>query len=509
MSLVVTSPGDDERIRDLLEEHALDHRAAEILATAAPSVRLHSKPLGEQPSPAPQALSPFRELPEPALVEGLRSAVAIATGASHSLALLRDGAVVAWGDNSEGQLGDGSRIDRSFPLPVRGLDDVVGISAGSYHNLALLADKRVMAWGNNQEGVLGDGSTARRRLKPVAVAGIGGEVVAIAAGGSHSLALTAEGTVWSWGWNRQGQLADDGPIDQWDAPLLSHRNLAAPVYGLSGTADSIAAGEYHSLARLADGRVYGWGNVLGLLDSWPEEIAELRHAISLDGGSLVSIGLLPDGSVVRAGSAGVRVTPAGAVAISKVQVGHERVLALREDGAVVALDRAGTWSGPLVGLEHGQVAIAAGGNSFMPNNLAMADDGRVRWWGTICIPPQPEVRPDLAVGTTKLGGRPDLPPGTPWPRTDDVPLSFVAQIHLDEVHGLEGTQVLPARGMLSFFYDADQLASGYEPGDAGAGRVLFSPSEEPLAPAEFPGDLLLTARFTPVALTLEPELSLP
>ena len=123
-------------------------------------------------------MSPFRDVPEPTVVEGIVSAAAVAAGASHGLALLEDGSVLAWGENSEGQLGDGSRDGRSLPLSVHRLNHVVAISAGGYHNLALLADGRVLAWGNNQHGGLGDGSTTRRRLKPVAVKGIEGKVVA-------------------------------------------------------------------------------------------------------------------------------------------------------------------------------------------------------------------------------------------------------------------------------------------------------------------------------------------
>ena len=112
----------------------------------------------------------------------------------------------AWGRNDSGQLGDGTLTRRLSPGQVRGLSEVVAIAAGSYHSLAVKTDGTVWAWGWNQYGQLGDGTFATR-LAPVQVNGLSG-VVGVAAGRYHSLALKSDGTVWAWGWNDSGQLGD-------------------------------------------------------------------------------------------------------------------------------------------------------------------------------------------------------------------------------------------------------------------------------------------------------------
>jgi alpha-tubulin suppressor-like RCC1 family protein len=148
--------------------------------------------------------------------------VAIAAGTYHSLALCSDGSVVAWGDNSYGQLGSNTTTDSLVPVAVNtaaGVSalagkTVVAIAAGAYHSLALCSDGSVVAWGFNSDGELGDNSTTPR-LAPVAVnttSGVsvlsGRTVVGIQAGESHSVALCTDGTVAGWGWNGSGQLGD-------------------------------------------------------------------------------------------------------------------------------------------------------------------------------------------------------------------------------------------------------------------------------------------------------------
>src|SRR5262249_13854234 len=143
----------------------------------------------EQPHPAQ---------PTPARVAGLTGAVAVAAGTAHSLALLGDGTVWAWGGNCMGQLGDGqagqscSRWDPpsgvATPAQVVGLPDVVAIAAGSNHSLAVRADGTVWAWGDNSYGQLGPGAADTLSTRPVQVTGLA-DVTAVAAGEGHNLAL--------------------------------------------------------------------------------------------------------------------------------------------------------------------------------------------------------------------------------------------------------------------------------------------------------------------------------
>src|SRR5207249_2552057 len=113
----------------------------------------------------------------------------------------------SWGDNSAGQLGDGSGSNSPRPVQVAGLTGVIAIAAGGWHSLALTNDHTVWAWGLNENGQLGIGATAPSQTKPVQLPGLS-NVVQIAAGFRHSLALTHDLTVWAWGDNSNGQLGD-------------------------------------------------------------------------------------------------------------------------------------------------------------------------------------------------------------------------------------------------------------------------------------------------------------
>ncbi|HYM53765.1 MAG TPA: hypothetical protein VES97_00270, partial [Solirubrobacteraceae bacterium] len=108
---------------------------------------------------------------------------------------------MTWGQNNYGQLGDGTTEPFSdAPMAVSGLSGVSAIAAGLRHNLALLGNGTGMAWGDDIDGQLGDGNVGTHTGVPVAVSGLSG-VVAIAAGAHHSLALLGNGTVMAWGSN--------------------------------------------------------------------------------------------------------------------------------------------------------------------------------------------------------------------------------------------------------------------------------------------------------------------
>src|SRR4249919_3497072 len=146
--------------------------------------------------------------PAPVQVSGLGGGIqAVAAKGLYTCALTATGTVRCWGDNSHGQLGDGTTIQRRSPVTVSGLSGVRAIAAANLHTCALTAAGAVLCWGDNSRGQLGDGTTTQR-LTPVPVAGLGSGVRAISAGGDHSCAVTTAGAVFCWGDNIAGQLGD-------------------------------------------------------------------------------------------------------------------------------------------------------------------------------------------------------------------------------------------------------------------------------------------------------------
>ena len=188
------------------------------------------------------------------------SVTAIAAGGVHSLALA-NGHVYAWGYGGDGELGNNSTTNSNVPVAVtatgvlNGLS-VTAVAAGGNHSLALANNGQVYAWGYNFYGQLGNNSTTNSSV-PVAVTATGAlnglSVTAITGGYVHSLAL-ANGQVYAWGYNAYGQLGNNSTTNS-SVPVAV--TATGALNGLSVTA--IAAGGYHSLA-LANGHVYAWGD---------------------------------------------------------------------------------------------------------------------------------------------------------------------------------------------------------------------------------------------------------
>jgi alpha-tubulin suppressor-like RCC1 family protein len=240
----------------------------------------------------------------PVAVCGLTGVIQVSAGGEHSLALLSNGTVMAWGDNGDGQLGDGTTTNSDVPVPVAGLTGVTAISAGDLFSVALLSNGTVMTWGYNGNGELGDGTYTNSDV-PVPVSGLTG-VTAVAAGGQHVLALLSNGTASSWGENEDGQLGDGSETS-------GSSNVPVAVVDLTG-AVAVSAGYQHSLALLSSGAVMAWGdngfNQLGQSNGFPGGISNSDVPIAVNGvgttaaiaaGGLFSLALLTNGTVMAWG----------------------------------------------------------------------------------------------------------------------------------------------------------------------------------------------------------------
>ncbi len=222
---------------------------------------------------------------------GLGQVVQISAGETFSMAVTATGSVFAWGDNEFGDFGVSTPHQSEYsPVRVTGLSGVKQVAAGFEDGLALLSNGTVMGWGANAHGAIGDGTTTPRP-NPVLVGGLGG-VVAIAQRQQHSLALLSNGTVMSWG---QTTGAD--------------QLRPAAVPGLSSVV-AIAAGSFHDLALLSNGTIMAWGaggsgqlgNGAFTNQTSPVRVSGVNNAVGIAGGTFFSLALLRDGTVVGFGS---------------------------------------------------------------------------------------------------------------------------------------------------------------------------------------------------------------
>jgi alpha-tubulin suppressor-like RCC1 family protein len=187
----------------------------------------------------------------------------VSGGAYHSISVTTSGRIYAWGYNGNGELGDGTTINQSSPKLIsltglQGGETVQMVVAGSYHSLALTTNNRIYTWGSNGYGQLGSGSSLNR-ITPTVIAftGLqGGETIQqISAGNFHFLVLTSTGRLFTWGNNATFQLGNGSTFNLYSPTLIEISGLQS-----GETLQYVGAGAYHSFAGTSNGRLFVWGN---------------------------------------------------------------------------------------------------------------------------------------------------------------------------------------------------------------------------------------------------------
>ena len=187
---------------------------------------------------------------------GIMDAVAVSAGWEHTCAVHATGEVSCWGDDTNGELGNGEIVDQ-VPLPVKaeGITDATAVTTGLWHTCALRSSGEVSCWGRNHDGQLGIGETGDDvavSTVPVPVLDIT-DAVAVSAGGEHTCAVHATGEVSCWGDNFGGELGNGQDGNEFDS--------AAPVR-VAGITDAIdvATGEWHTCVLRESGNMSCWGD---------------------------------------------------------------------------------------------------------------------------------------------------------------------------------------------------------------------------------------------------------
>lgn len=335
------------------------------------------------------------------------AATDVSAGGAHTCAVLADGSVWCWGSDDAGRLGDGIVEEPLLdPVPSRvvGIDDAVAISAGSAHSCAVLVDGSVWCWGFGMGGQLGNGRAVFDAPAPVRVVGID-DAVAVSAGHAHSCAVLGDGSVSCWGWDGLWEMIDGLLAVPWPPPSSTTVRIDDAV--------AVSAGGHHSCAVLADGSVWCWsgllgGNAMPPYDSVPSQVVGVGDAVAVSAGWQHSCAVLADGSVScwgwdnvgelgrgAVGDLGLLELPGSVARIDDavgISAGFEHTCAVLVEGSVSCWgsDRGGALGDGFVGdpLEDplpdavagvdDVVAVSAGGR----HSCAVLVDGSVSCWGS-------------------------------------------------------------------------------------------------------------------------------
>ena len=295
--------------------------------------------------------------------------MAVAAGYLHTCVVTSAGGVRCWGANESGQLGNGTTTDSNKPVDVSGLKSgVVAIAAGGHHTCAVTRAGGVKCWGLNDGGQLGnDGPNSST---PVDVRGLASGVTAIAAGAGWVCALTSAGGVKCWGRNYYGQLGH-GTND-------SGTSTPVDVSGLASGVSAISANALHACALPTAGHVKCWGSTAASTtnSNVPVDVSGLGSGVT---------------AITAGGFHACAITSGGGVKCWGVNAEGELGNGSRTDSNSPV---------EVSGLTRGVIALAVGSSDGLPTHTcALTSAGGVKCWG-------PNGDGQLGNGTTTGSSRP-------------------------------------------------------------------------------------------------------
>lgn len=328
----------------------------------------------------------------------------VSAGGGHTVAIKSDGTLLAWGLNRNGQIGDGTSVDKSVPTQVGVGTPATGsvVSAGEFHTLALsscgTSGCALWAWGSNDSGRLGDGTAVEKR-SPTKLTGTAW--TAVTAGGNHSLAIkkdgTSGGTLWAWGRNEKGQLGvNDLFTKTTPTQISSCTTTGTQAIACENKWTSVSAGALHTIALQQSGQLFVWGSNLrgqlaGVTNSpnFPVPFAlvsgDLKFA-SISAGGDHALAILNDGSLWAWGANGFG------------QVGNGTLV---DSFAAVQIGTDKNWESVSAGGGHNDVGddqTTNGGHS-----LAIKTDGTLWAWGSNAYGQLGTGTTDDATSPTQVG----------------------------------------------------------------------------------------------------------